>query len=131
LIAEDEPVIARLMGRIVSQYARVHVCDDFEGAVAYLRQTNYVDLVLSDLTLRAGSGMELYTWISTHRPSLQPKIGFVTGGASSDETCRFLAQVRPPYLLKPFTRRELLTFAGRLLGTPLQPAPQWRASIPG
>jgi len=115
LVIDDEPIIATLIKRMLASRGEVEVREDFDGAVQRLGLGDDVDLILCDLTLRGGSGWNLYAWIAEHRPSLLCKVAFITGGAYTSEAQAFLDHVRPPCLHKPFTRRELLEFADELL----------------
>ena len=115
LVIDDEPIIATLIKRMLASRGEVEVREDFDGAVQRLGLGDEVDLILCDLTLRGGSGWNLYAWIAENRPSLLGKVAFITGGAYTMEAQAFLEHVRPPCLHKPFTRRELLEFADELL----------------
>lgn len=115
LVVDDEPIVATLMKRMLSSRGEVVIREDVDGAIEHLTSNTSVDLILCDLTLRGGSGWNLYAWLSEHRPAMLPRIAFITGGAYTPEAQDFLAHVQPPCLHKPFTRQELLEFADGLL----------------
>jgi len=122
LVIDDEPIVGRLMKSVLADYAEVQVTNDLEGAIHCLMESTDFDLVLCDLSLGRGSGPALYAWILANRPDLLGRLGFVTGGACTDEGQRFLAEVRPPCLLKPFLRKDLLRFASSLLSVEARPS---------
>lgn len=115
LVVDDEPIIATLVKRMLASRGEVEIREDFDGAIRHLASDTNVDLVICDLTLRGGSGWNLYAWVTQHRPELLSRIAFITGGAYTQEAQDFLARVQPPCLHKPFTRQELLEFADGLL----------------
>jgi CheY-like chemotaxis protein len=61
---------------------------------------------LLDIRLRDGSGLDLYDWIGIHRPSLAPRVAFVTGSADA-EALEPLAAIGCPVLTKPFEIADL------------------------
>ena len=76
---------------------------------------NDVDLVISDIRMPAGSGIDLYRWVEATRPALLRRVVFVTGDVSDPEIAR-LADERPHAVLrKPFQMAEYVDWVTTLL----------------
>jgi CheY-like chemotaxis protein len=65
------------------------------------------DVVLCDLMMPDGSGMELHARMVKERPDLAAKMIFVTGGAFTEGAEAFLRDTPNPCLLKPVTGEAL------------------------
>jgi signal transduction histidine kinase/CheY-like chemotaxis protein len=115
LIVDDEAALLRVMKRVAS--SRYHVLTATSGweAQALLRGGARADLVVSDLMMADGSGMELYAWISHHRPALAETMLFLSGGTFSDEAATFAERFGDRLLTKPFGGAELLAALERAL----------------
>lgn len=116
LLVDDEPLIGSVVRSILRPIAQVEVFGTTIDARRHLERGAEVDAILCDLTLGPGdSGADLYYWVMQHQPGLSSRIAFITGGAWTVEASRFLEEAAPPYLMKPFTRDELLAFVRSLL----------------
>jgi DNA-binding NtrC family response regulator len=62
------------------------------------------------------AGMDLFGAVTARWPSLSGRMVVMTGGAFSPEAQRFLAQVRPATLMKPFNLSELRAVLTRAAG---------------
>ena len=62
---------------------------------------------LLDIRLRDGSGVELYEWITSHRPNLTGRVAFVTGSADIDVFAA-LSAAGCKILRKPFEIAQLV-----------------------
>lgn len=66
------------------------------------------DVILCDLMLDGISGMQLAAWVGEHRPALEPRLVFMTGGAFTDDARAFMRDVpRERQLEKPFSADEI------------------------
>ncbi len=116
LIVEDVPQIAELIERALQRESfatRVAAATDLATRVVADGELP-IDLVITDLTLPGGSGVDLARWLSTARPQL-PCI--LMSGHLGDTTLQDIGgNVAPRRLLqKPFTTRELLAAVEELL----------------
>ena len=114
LVVDDEPLVARVMKAMLQSVGDVETSDTVDGAIVRI-ESGAVDIILCDLSLPGENGEDLHRWLARHRPELLQRLGFTTGGATTPGAHEFLKEVRPPTLLKPFTRQELLEFARKLL----------------
>jgi len=71
LIVEDDEIIQRSMRRVLAseEYA-VEVAEGFAAACCLLQQEAYA-VVVTDLFLADGSGLEMLSWIKKHSPSTE------------------------------------------------------------
>jgi PAS domain S-box-containing protein len=115
LLVDDEPVLLRAMGRIASVMFEVETADSGRDARALLEGGLQVDLVVSDLMMAEGSGMELFDWLCEHRPAQAERMLFLTGGTFTDEAAMFVDRFPDRVLRKPISRAALLAALERAL----------------
>lgn len=72
-LVDDHPIIRQGIARIIDAEADMMVCGESEGAGAALTQILKLkpDVVLADLTLRTGNGLELIKNLKAHLPQLR------------------------------------------------------------
>lgn len=101
LIAEDEPLIAFDNERFLADagFEVVATIDRVEDAVALINGGSEIDLVLADISLADGSGLD----IARAATARGIKVLFVTGDAD-DAACDFAVGC----LAKPYDQRDLL-----------------------
>ena len=120
LLVEDEPALRSLQERLLSRNgARVLTAEGGHAARRIL-ETTEVDLVVSDVKMPDGGGMELYQWVERERPGLAERFMFVTGDLG-EPALEALARVRPDrFVTKPFHTGEYLarvtSMAARVVG---------------
>lgn len=108
LVIEDDQLLARALGRMLSQRHRVVVTSGGEEGLAVLAEDPAFDLVLCDMMMPHISGMEVYERLLATNPRLAERIVFMTGGAFTPRAAEFLATIANPTLGKPFSRDDLL-----------------------
>lgn len=115
LVVDDEPIVVNSIRKILSRkgYAieEAFTCRD---ALAQVFTREY-DLVLLDLRLGDGNGMEVLQKIKEKRP--QMRVVIVTGYASIETAVEAIRNGASDYMPKPFTPDELFTVTSRVLGT--------------
>ena len=99
LIVDDEPDIRAtveiLLGRMGLQ---TRAAEGLNSALSTLQQESF-DLVLSDMRLRDGTGLELVQWISQH--SADTPVAVITAFGSTKEAVRALKAGAFDYVEKP------------------------------
>lgn len=105
LIVEDEPELARLMSNYIEEAGmRTQICHRAHQAARFLK-SNFVNLLLLDITLPDKNGFELLEELrATNHPT--PVI-FVTGNSVEESKIRGLA-IGDDYVTKPFSYPELV-----------------------
>ena len=105
LVVEDEAPIRGLLVRLLTRRGvEVVEAGSLKDAVLFVERGPF-DLVLCDVTLGDGSGIECFRQVRTLRPELARRFVFVTGDAGSIWEQADLASV--PVLAKPFTAADL------------------------
>ncbi len=117
LVVDDEPRVLELVRRLLRGHELVTAANGRE-ALERLRADRDFDLILCDLMMPELTGMDVYHSVRDTWPGLQERIAFITGGAFTPETQRFLQQVTNPLLTKPFEPAHI-----RQLVTASQPRP--------
>lgn len=109
LIVEDEQEFRRYLTTAIpwEHYGLrlVGAVDDVEPARTLIA-TEPIDLVLLDVTLQRGNGLDLVTELKSREPP--PRILVITGHSEFETVRRALRLGVDDYLLKPFARQELL-----------------------
>jgi PAS domain S-box-containing protein len=115
LIVDDEPMIRTLVSRILSGRFRVTTAESVRAALAELNQMSDFDVVLCDLMMPGESGIEFFGVLRALYPSLLTRIAFITGGAVTPDTSKFLETAARPVLNKPFNAQSLGAFIEQVL----------------
>lgn len=116
LLAEDEPAVRRLVGRLLrDQGYRVIEAND---GVAALEQADShagpIQLLVTDLMMPRMGGVDLFAQLSVLRPDA--RVLFISGYANPGMPS--LQEGRSQLLLKPFDGEELLETVRALLDAP-------------
>ncbi|WP_437963008.1 response regulator (plasmid) [Sorangium sp. So ce119] len=108
LIVDDEPLILRALRGILGTTHEV-VC---VGSGAQAQRTLLLDadfdVVLCDIVMQEGTGIELLEWMEAELPALAERVLFMTGGGTSEVSRRFLAAHGARVLAKPVDPAELV-----------------------
>jgi len=106
VVIDDEPDVGRAVIRILGA-ERVRAFTSPRDAFAALDAPGAAapDVVLCDLVMPELSGVDVYEALQAR--GLAERVLVITGGATSEETARFLEEARPPVLYKPFKADEL------------------------
>jgi DNA-binding NtrC family response regulator len=115
LVADDEAIVVNSIRKILSRKGfsveEAFTCKD---ALAQVFSHDY-DLVLLDMRMTDGNGMDVLQKIKAKRPDL--RVVIVTGYASIDTAVEAIQKGASDYMPKPFTPEELYTMANRVLGS--------------
>lgn len=107
LVVDDEPLVADMLRRTLSEIHDVTVATDAQTALGHVLSGKDFDLIFCDLLMPRMSGMDLYERLKEDRPGVHERIVFMTGGAFTERAAQFLATVPNPKLVKPFDLRAL------------------------
>jgi two-component system response regulator HydG len=115
LVVDDEAIVVNSIRKILSRKGfsvqEAFTCKD---ALAMVFANDY-DLVLLDMRLTDGNGIEVLQKIKAKRPDL--RVVIVTGYASTDTAVEAIQKGASDYMPKPFTPDELYNMTSRVLGT--------------
>ncbi len=113
LIVDDDEAFLRAMRRLLRGH-EVSVASSGWEAFGLLEQDDGYDLILCDLMMPEGSGMELYERLEGRDPALCARIVFLTGGAFTPGARSFLARVPNRTLEKPIALSTLARLLAEL-----------------
>jgi PAS domain S-box-containing protein len=115
LVVDDEPFVLSTIKMILDRdHEMVGVASGSE-AMRLLDTDSRFDLILCDLMMQHGSGMELHAELVRRGSDLARRMAFMTGGAYTPEARRLLASVSNPCIDKPFGPAELTSVVDQLL----------------
>ena len=112
LLVDDERLIRRSVGRLLSRWHRVIIADSGEQALELLEDNPAVDIVLSDIMMPGMGGEVLYARLPEH---LRSRVILMTGALNHRAVELFTAGVGVPILIKPFYLHELLDALSNVL----------------
>jgi CheY-like chemotaxis protein len=107
LVIDDEPLLCEAVRRMLAGEAEVETTNSPVDGLARLLSTERFDAVLCDLLMPVKNGMQLFLELQEKRPEVAARLGFVTGGAFSEEGQAFLRAHSDRVLEKPFSRSGL------------------------
>ncbi len=108
LVVDDDEAIAELLSEtLAAERYRVDIAGSCEDALPLILFNDY-DGILLDLVLPDTNGLSLYRQIARRRPSLGPRVIFVTGALEGGEAGRFIRLVANRVLLKPFDLADVV-----------------------
>ena len=106
LILDDEEMLLDLLTMMLRPHTST-VCSTLLEAKALIKLNPYAfDVMLCDIMMPRGGGLDLYEWLITIDPSLIDRLLFVTGGVGQD-LIQKIAVVGRPILYKPFSIAQL------------------------
>ena len=106
LILDDESMLLDLLPMMLEPH-QTSVCSTIAEACTQIEsQPTVFDVLLCDLMMPDGGGLDLHTWLKTEYPSLSHKVIFVTGGIGNDLEKQVL-ETKQPVLYKPFSIAQL------------------------
>lgn len=102
LVVDDEPHIRRALRRILRRRHSVSEASSGASALKLFAAGERFDVVLSDVLMPDGTGIELYQALEQDYPEQATRVRFVTGGSTTDEARSFVEEHRERVILKPF-----------------------------
>ena len=113
LVVDDELSLREFLEILLKREGhQVRLARDAIDAVARLKEEP-VDLVLTDLRLPRGSGMDVLTWVAKNAPSTQ--VVMMTAFATTETAVDAMKAGAYDYLIKPFKPDELTVLIDRAL----------------
>lgn len=105
LVVDDEEYIRQSIEMTLPSTCQVTLAESSRAAIAKLRNNEPFDLILCDVVMDDGSGLELRDWIEEFRPDLAQKLLFMSGGTLRHTSPSVVGH---EVIRKPFRRDELL-----------------------
>lgn len=105
LVVDDEPKLRAVMRRALRGYT-IDEAEDGRQALEQLERRRY-DLVLCDVMMPEMTGVELYETVLERWPERAERFVFLSGGAFTADTARFVDRTERRVLEKPFRMDQL------------------------
>ena len=106
LILDDEQMLLDLLPMMLQPHTST-VCSSLPEAQTLISAEPQVfDVMLCDIMMPRGGGLDLYEWLLRTHPSLVDRLLFVTGGVGQDLLQKINAAGRP-ILHKPFSIAQI------------------------
>jgi PAS domain S-box-containing protein len=120
LIVDDEPRLAQSMRLLLEPEFEVVTTTRGEDALARVAAGESFDVVLCDLQMPGMDGITLHRRLSREAPALEPRVVFISGGASSPEARAFVDLQAHRVLEKPVRPDVLVSTVEAVMsgGTP-------------
>ncbi len=112
-VEDDDLMLEFLSTALDAEQFIVDTAKTCEEAMRHVLFRKYA-VVLMDLILPDGNGLQLFRQLSRRRPAIRPRTIFVTGALSWREARRFSKLVDNPLILKPFNLEKLLVTVRRI-----------------
>jgi len=107
LIVDDEIKIAKLMQTTLDAHD-VTIASSGDEALGLLSAPDRFEVIVCDLMMPGLAGIDVHAAIAARYPGLERRMVFITGGAFTSTTERFLEQIPNECLTKPFSTRALV-----------------------
>jgi two-component system, cell cycle sensor histidine kinase and response regulator CckA len=101
LLVDDEPIMVRVLAELLSEHD-VTIAYSGREAIARLTGNTSFDVVVCDLQMNDGTGVDVYEHLCERAPDLARRVIFTTGGAFTQGAREFLGRCPQPVLEKPF-----------------------------
>ena len=115
LVVDDEPAVARLIADALSQQGYEVRAHTESRRALYEAFEQPFHLVICDIRMPEVDGPAFYRALRDRESGLARRLLFTTGDTLARETADFLAEVRLPFLAKPFRVEELRSRVRQLL----------------
>ena len=114
LIVDDEAAVGHTLARMVSDPYQAESVTTIAEAIARIQGGQRYDVVLCDLMMPEGTGMDLHDRLLKLDPTLARHTLFMTGGVFTPAAEQFLAQPDIQMIEKPIRRDSLLAALARV-----------------
>lgn len=108
LVIDDEELICNLLISMLSPQHEVTGLSNAREAMQRIVEGARYDVILCDLMMPDMTGMDFYAALQKHAPEQVSQLVFLTGGAFTEASRRFLDSIANTQLSKPFTLPEVL-----------------------
>lgn len=107
LVVDDEPALRSTLEALLSDHYEVRTVPGTAEAMRVLSEGADFDMVLCDMMMPDGTGVDFLKRIQEHYAKLENRLVFMTGGALSQRTRDFLANPQIRQLKKPFPLADI------------------------
>jgi PAS domain S-box-containing protein len=113
LVVDDEPSMTRILTQLLYRH-EVTAVGCGRQAIAQLAMDRSYDVVVCDLQMKEGDGVDVHEYLREHGAGLAKRMIFTTGGAFTERARDFLAACDQPVLEKPYDAARLETLIAQV-----------------
>ena len=106
LILDDEQMLLDLLTMMLHPHTSTVCSSLFEAKSLIDSQSEIFDVMLCDVMMPKGGGVDLYDWLIENHPTLIERLLFVTGGLGQKLQIK-IEKTGRPILHKPFSIAQL------------------------
>ncbi len=107
LLVDDDELVLRALERALRAEFDCLTASSAEGALAVLRESPPVDVVVTDLVMRDSNGLELLDGLGAIDAALRRRVVFLSGDIQSTALARAASEAGCPMLEKPISPADL------------------------
>jgi CheY-like chemotaxis protein len=115
LVVDDDPMVARVVARVLSKLGDVTIADSATQGLAHLEAGGRCDLILTDVNMSGTSGVAFVEAVLERWPVMRGRITVMTGGRAPAEMLALLDDAPHCVVAKPFTPTTILETVSRRL----------------
>ncbi|HEY4105439.1 MAG TPA: ATP-binding protein, partial [Polyangiaceae bacterium] len=115
LVVDDDTLVAKALSRLLAEHHEVIALTSAGDALARLERGERFDLIFCDLMMPVTTGVEFHERLRKLAADQAERTIFITGGAFTDASRKFLETTANDRLEKPFDQHKLQKLVARYL----------------
>jgi PAS domain S-box-containing protein len=115
LVVDDDTLVAKALSRLLAEHHEVIALTSAGDALARLERGERFDLIFCDLMMPVTTGVEFHERLRVLALDQAERTIFITGGAFTDASRKFLETTANDRLEKPFDQHKLRAIVARYL----------------
>jgi PAS domain S-box-containing protein len=115
LVVDDDTLVAKALSRLLAEHHEVIALTSAGDALARLERGERFDLIFCDLMMPVTTGVEFHERLRELSLDQAQRTIFITGGAFTDASRKFLETTANDRLEKPFDQHKLRAIVARYL----------------
>ncbi len=115
LVVDDDTLVAKALSRLLAEHHEVIALTSAGDALARLERGERFDLIFCDLMMPVTTGVEFHDRLRSLAPDQAERTIFITGGAFTEASRKFLETTANDRLEKPFDQHKLKAIVARYL----------------
>jgi len=113
LVIDDEELVCSLLVNMLSPHHEVTALSSAREAMKRVLAGERYDVILCDLMMPEMTGMDFYAELRVRAPEQLDRLVFLTGGAFTEASRRFLASIPNQQIGKPFSLSHVIELVRR------------------
>ncbi len=115
LVVDPEPTLGASLRRVLQSQHDVVAVSTCGEAVDLLDGSRSFDVIICDLRLRGGVGLDLFRWVEEHTPHYWERMVAMTASRATPGEKNYLEELPNPWMSKPFDINRLRAIISGIL----------------